>query len=134
MTVFPSDFNNIYHKYLGILQNLLRSYEILRTFTKATIFHGVFSVKSLTFVPFRPIMKYYWHFVILYHDKQNSFVCYCTVSPLGNISKYFAIVKWKVIFSISITDTYLEWQTMASKAFKHSKKWKKIFKSSPRSY
>jgi hypothetical protein len=38
--------------------------------------------------------------VISYRDKQNSSVCYCTVSPLGNISKYFAIVKQKVIFSI----------------------------------
>jgi hypothetical protein len=60
-----------------------------------------FSVKSLTFVPFRPITKYYGHFVILYRDKQNSSVYYCTVSPLGNISKYFAIIKRKVIFSIS---------------------------------
>jgi len=64
------------------------------------IFHGIFSVKSLTFVPFPSIAKYYWHFVILYHDKQNFSVCYCTVSPLGDIGKYFAIVKWKVIFPI----------------------------------
>ncbi len=34
LTVFPSDFNNIYHKYFGILQNLTRNYEILRKFTK----------------------------------------------------------------------------------------------------
>jgi len=29
LTVFPSDFNNIYLKYFGILQNLTRNYEIL---------------------------------------------------------------------------------------------------------
>jgi hypothetical protein len=34
LTVFPSDFNNIYLKYFGILQNLMRNYEILRKFTK----------------------------------------------------------------------------------------------------
>ncbi len=35
LTVFPSDFNNIYLKYFGILQNLSRNYEILWKFTKA---------------------------------------------------------------------------------------------------
>jgi len=30
LTVFPSDFNNIYPKYFGILQNLTRNYEILQ--------------------------------------------------------------------------------------------------------
>jgi hypothetical protein len=34
LTVFPSDFNNIYLKYFGILQNLMRNYKILRKFTK----------------------------------------------------------------------------------------------------
>ncbi len=34
LTVFPSDFNNIYLKYFGILQNLTRNYEILWKFTK----------------------------------------------------------------------------------------------------
>ncbi len=29
LTVFPSDFNNIYLKYFGIFQNLIRNYEIL---------------------------------------------------------------------------------------------------------
>jgi len=32
LTVFPSDFNNIYLKYFGILQNLTRNYEILQKF------------------------------------------------------------------------------------------------------
>ena len=34
LTVFPSDFNNIYLKYFGILQNLMRNYESLRKFMK----------------------------------------------------------------------------------------------------
>ncbi len=34
LTVFPSDFNNIYLKYYGILQNLMRNDEILREFMK----------------------------------------------------------------------------------------------------
>jgi hypothetical protein len=34
LTVFPSDFNNIYLKYFGILQNLTRNYEILQKFMK----------------------------------------------------------------------------------------------------
>ena len=33
LTVFPSDFNNIYLKYFGILQNLTRNYESLWKFT-----------------------------------------------------------------------------------------------------
>jgi hypothetical protein len=34
LTVFPSYFNNIFLKYFGILQNLMRNYKILRKFTK----------------------------------------------------------------------------------------------------
>ncbi len=34
LTVFRSDFHNIYLKYFKILQNLTRTYEILRKFTK----------------------------------------------------------------------------------------------------
>ncbi len=60
-----------------------------------------FLVQLLTFVPFHSIAMYYWHFVILYRDEQNFSVCYRTISPLGNIGKYFAIVKWKVIFPVS---------------------------------
>jgi hypothetical protein len=103
LTVFPSDFNNIYLKYFGILQNLTRNYEILqkftkvyeslRKFTKVTIFHDIFSVKSLPFVPFGSLAMYFLHFVILYGDKLNFPVCYHSVSPLDNISKYFAIIK-----------------------------------------
>ncbi len=34
LTVFPSDFNNIYLKYYDILQNVMRNYEILRKLMK----------------------------------------------------------------------------------------------------
>ncbi len=34
LTVFPSDFNNIYLKYFGILQNLMINHEILRKLMK----------------------------------------------------------------------------------------------------
>ncbi len=34
LTVFPSDFNNIYLNYFMILQNLTRNYEILQKFMK----------------------------------------------------------------------------------------------------
>ncbi len=64
-------------------------------------FHNIFSVKSLTFVPFRSIAMYYWHFIISYRDEQNFSACYCTVSPLGNIGKNFNIIIQKVIFPIS---------------------------------
>jgi hypothetical protein len=39
------------------------------------------------------IAMYFLHFVILYRDEQNFSVCYCTIVPLDNIGKYFAIVK-----------------------------------------
>ncbi len=94
LTVFPSDFNNIYLKYFGILQNLMINYEILWKLAKPTIFHDIFSVKSLAFISFHSIMMYFLHFVISYRDEPNFSVCYCTVSPLDNIGKYFTIVKW----------------------------------------
>ncbi len=65
LTVFPSDFNNIYLKYFGILQNLMRNYEI----TKVDESYDIFSVKSLSFIPFRLITMYFLHFVISYSDK-----------------------------------------------------------------
>jgi hypothetical protein len=71
----------------------MRFYESLPKLTKAMIL--------LTFVPFRSIVMYYWHFVISYHDQQKFSVCYHTVSPLGDIGKYFTIVKQEVIFPIS---------------------------------
>jgi len=103
LPVFPSDFNNIYLKYFSILQNLTRFYEILRKFTKVEESYDIpqyFLVKSLAFVLFRWIAMYFLHFVISYCDEWNFSVCYCTVLPLNNIDKYFAIVKWKVIFPI----------------------------------
>jgi hypothetical protein len=74
----------------------MRNYKILQKFTKVNESYDIpwyFLGQTLTFIPFCPIMKYYWYFMILYCDKQNSSVRYHTVLPLGNIGKYFAIVK-----------------------------------------
>jgi hypothetical protein len=65
------------------------------------IFHGIFFVKSLTFILFHSIVMHYWHLLISNCDRQNFSVCCCTVLPLGNISKYFAIVKQNVICQIA---------------------------------
>jgi hypothetical protein len=62
-------------------------------------------------------VMYYWHFVISYHDKQKFSVCYHTVSPLGDIGKYFTIVKRKVIFPISQILTTLVLTTFVIAAF-----------------
>ncbi len=99
LTVFPSDFSNIYLKYFGILQYLTRNYKILRKFTKVDeswrkLQYSMIFFWSFAFIPFRSLAMYFLHFVISYRDKQNILVCYCTVSPLDNIGKNFAIVKW----------------------------------------
>jgi hypothetical protein len=60
---------------------------------KATIFHDIFLVKSLAFIPFRSLAMYFLHCIISYREEQNFPVCFCTVLPLDNIGKYFAIVK-----------------------------------------
>ena len=75
-------------------------YASLWKLKEAMIFHIIFFVKSLTFVPFHSIAMHYWHFVISYHDKWNFSVCCCTILPLGDIGKYFTIIKWKVICQI----------------------------------
>ncbi len=80
---------------------LMKVDESWQKLTKATIFHDIFLVKSLTFIRFCPIAMYYWHFIISYRDEWNFSVCYHTILPLDNIGKYFAIVKWKMIFPIS---------------------------------
>jgi hypothetical protein len=53
LTVFPSNFNNIYLKSFVLLQNLMRNYEILQKFM---IFHEtneIFLVKYLAFIQLR---------------------------------------------------------------------------------
>ncbi len=113
LTVFPSYFSNIYLKYFGILQNLTRNYEILQKFTKvdeswwklmkATIFHNIVSVKSLTFIPFCSIAMYYWHFVISYvMNKIFVFVIVlfwlwatsANISPSSNERWYFQYCRY----------------------------------------
>ncbi len=95
---------------------------------KATIiFHCIFFIKSLTFIAFHSIAMHYWHFMILYRNKQNFFVCCCTVSPLGDIGKYFAIIKQKVICQISqiLTSSYAH-SNIASTFFGGQEKFLKI--------
>jgi hypothetical protein len=75
------------------MEQLILVYESLQKLMIAMIFHDIFSVKSLTFILFRLIAMYFLHFIISYHDEQNFSVCYCTVLPLDNIGKYFAIIK-----------------------------------------
>jgi hypothetical protein len=119
LTVFPSDFNRNYLKYFEILQNLTRNYEILWKLTKAMIFHSIFFIKSLTFVSYCSIVMHYWHFVISYDDKQNFSLCYCTILSLGDIGKYFAIVKQKVIDQISqILTFYGKFKKNTSQCYK----------------
>ena len=49
LTVFPSDFNNIYLKYFGILQNLTRNYEILWKFMKVKIVYESYDIPRYFF-------------------------------------------------------------------------------------
>ncbi len=79
----------------------MRFYKSLQNLTKAMIFHDIFLVQSLTFIPFCSFAMYYWHFIISYRNEQSFSVCYLSVSPLGNTGKNFAINKRKVIFPIS---------------------------------
>ncbi len=79
------------------------------------IFHSIFFIKSLTFVPFRSIAMHYWHFMISYSDKWNFSVCCHTVSPSGDISKYFAIRKYFAIgkyFTIGKYFAIIKWKVI----------------------
>ncbi len=79
----------------------MKVYESLRQFTKVTIFHDIFLVKSLAFVPFRSLAMQFLYFVILYDDERNFPVCYRSILPLDNIGKYFAIAIVQVFHPIS---------------------------------
>ncbi len=72
----------------------------LRYWCEAKILSFYEMIQEETFVLFRSIVMYYWHFVISCWHEWNFSVCYCTILPLGNIGKYFAIVKQKVNFPI----------------------------------
>jgi hypothetical protein len=69
LTVFPSDFNNSYL----ILQNLMRNGDFTKSMkvtkvTKGVIFHSIFLVKSLIFVPFCSIAMYFVNFRFHYQQ------------------------------------------------------------------
>ncbi len=92
LTIFTSNISAFY-RIFEKLRDFTKIYKSLRKFMKVMIFHNIFLVKSLAFVPFRLLAMYFLHFVISYNDERNFPVCYRTVSPLDNIGKYFAIVK-----------------------------------------
>ncbi len=67
LTIFPRDFNNIYLKYFGILQNLTKNYEILRKFTRVNesyntpqYFLGQITHFSFHFVKLRSTIGISW--------------------------------------------------------------------------
>ncbi len=92
LTVFPSYFNNIYLKYIRILQNLMRNYEILLKFTKSwhklrystlffgqiTFFHSVsFNYDVLlafcNFIPWRT--KFFCLLSYCFASRQHRQIC-----------------------------------------------------------
>ncbi len=86
LTVFPSDFNNIYLKYFGILQNLMRNYEILWKFTKVN--------KSL-----RKFMKVYKSYDIPRYFF-GQIPCFRSVLFACNVVFAFRnFVRWRTKFS-----------------------------------
>ncbi len=95
LTVFPSDFNNIYLKYFGILQNLTRNYEILWKFAKVNESYNIPHYFLGQITHFRSV-SFNCNELLAFRDKQNFSVCYHTILPLG-----ITIVKRKVIFPIS---------------------------------
>ncbi len=81
LTVFPSDFNNIYLKYFIILQNLMINYEILWKLMKATIFHDIFwSNPLLSFRSFDCDILFAFHNFILWQTKFFCLLLYCFAS------------------------------------------------------
>ena len=76
LTVFPSDFNNIYLKYFGILQNLTRNYEILWEFMKVDESYN--------------IPRYFF----------GQIPCFCSVSFACDVVFAFRnFVRWRTKFS-----------------------------------
>ncbi len=75
-TIFPSDFNNIYLKYVGHSQNLMRNHEMLWEFTKVYVSlwnfmishetNEIFLVKSFTFIYFCSFVLYFVDFCFRY--------------------------------------------------------------------
>ncbi len=105
LTVFPSDFNNIYLKYFGMLQNLMRNYEILWKFMKVDesydipryffsqipCFHSVsfncnVGFAFCNFVPWQ--MKFFCLLLYLFASRQyrQIFCHHQTISDISNIA------------------------------------------------
>jgi hypothetical protein len=56
-TVFPSYFNNIFLKYFGLLQNLMRNSDILQYLTRLHIINKISSNFSGITLPFHEVSK-----------------------------------------------------------------------------
>ncbi len=112
LTVFPSDFNNIYLKYFGLLQSLTRNYEIVWKFMKAMIFHNIFLFKSLAFILFLfncDVLFAFCNFVLWWTK------FFCLLLYRFSSRQYWQIFRHcQMIGDISnIADTY-SWVTISS--------------------
>ena len=110
LTVFPSDFNNIYLKYFGILQNLMGNYEILQKFTKVYdipryFFGQIPCFRSVSFTydvvfAFRNFVRWWTKFSCLLSFRIASrqyrqIFRHChRPSILSNIADTYVIHKW----------------------------------------
>jgi hypothetical protein len=68
LTVFPSDFNNIYLKYFSILQDLMRNYEILWKFTKVCESLRKFTKVYKSLQKFTKVYESLWKFTKAYES------------------------------------------------------------------
>ncbi len=119
LTVFPSDFNNIYLKYFSILQNLTRNYKILPKFKKvyeswqklrySTIFFGqIPCFLSISFdcdvlFAFHNFVPWWMKFfcLLLYHFASRQYrqiVCHHqTISDISNITDTYLPIEWSLV-------------------------------------
>ena len=77
LTVFPSDFNNIYLKYFGILHNSMINYEILQKFTKVNESYDIPQYFLGQITHFGSIL-FNWDVLLVFHDFvrwQTKFFC-----------------------------------------------------------
>jgi len=93
----------MYYWHFVILQNLTRNYEILWKCAKVNESYNIPRYFLSQITHFRSI-SFNSNVLLAFRDfvpwQTNFSVCYHTVLHLGDIGKYFAIVKWKVIFPI----------------------------------
>ncbi len=90
---------DIYLKYFGILQNLMRNYEILWKFMKVNESYDIrlYFLRKITHFC---SVSFQCNALLEFHDFAPWKTKF-TISSLGAIGKYFAIIKWKAIPQIS---------------------------------